>query len=171
MGSFTASGVAAAAPCSKQNDSKQVDMDSLSLQGVRRDAFEAEDAAHFFSVLSCCSKELGAQGLARIAASSKNLKAVCVDIAKRDKHQLLEAAVAQGQEAHTDYQAATSAAAAARAASIVATHCDGLGFDGQPYVAPPMQPFRDAVDVARSAYELQGYAVAWLLLLLLLLLL
>jgi hypothetical protein len=138
-------------------------MESLSFQDLRLDTFDYNDAAHLFEVLSCCSKELGAQGLARIAASSKSLKQACDAIVKRDKHQLIEAASAQWKEAYADYQAATSAAAAARGEAIVAAHCGGLGNDGKPYVAPPMQPFRDAIDAAQAAYELQGHAESWLM--------
>jgi hypothetical protein len=138
-------------------------MDSLDSQALSIDT--TEDAAYFFSLLSCCSKELGLQDLARIAASSKLLKEACVAIAGRDLHKLLGAAVVQAAEADAEFSAAEEEATAA----CVAAHCGGYDSEGGSYapggfVWDDYLPYEDRyVAPLKTAYKLQVHAVAWLL--------
>uniref|UniRef100_A0A383W171 Uncharacterized protein n=1 Tax=Tetradesmus obliquus TaxID=3088 RepID=A0A383W171_TETOB len=79
-----------------------------------------------FELLSSCSRHLGVAGLARVAASSKQLNDTCIIIARRDVQSLLQAALQQAtaaasgieQDQHLQavlwlLQAAPAAAAAA----------------------------------------------------------
>jgi hypothetical protein len=120
-------------------------MESLDLQALSIDS--TEHAAYLFKLLSCCSKELGVQDLARIAASSKSLKEACIAIAKRYMLQLLGAAVAQGAEA----EAQCSAAEAAAMAAVRALDRTGLNSNAS------------AASVANTVHKMQLHAVAWLL--------
>jgi hypothetical protein len=90
---------------------QQIIMESLISQALSIDA--AEGTACIFSILSCCSKDLGVQGIARIACSSKSLNKTCVAIVRRDALQLLEAAAAQAAEGLEERHAAAATATAA----------------------------------------------------------
>jgi hypothetical protein len=100
-------------------------MESLDSQGLGIDT--NKDAAYLFSLLSCCSKELGVQDLARIAASSKILKEACAAVVERDFLQLLAATVAHAAEA----EAKRSAASAAAMATFVAMDSSDFDSDGE----------------------------------------
>jgi hypothetical protein len=146
----------------KPIDSNDFDMDSLDLQALRIDA--TKDAAYFFSLLSCCSKELGVQDLARIAASSKSLNEACVTIARRDMHQLLGAAVAQAAEAEAKRSAAARWTLMCRAAATARAHdISGFDSDGEAHFDGNYDTYTDDEKVARTAYTLQVHAVEWLL--------
>jgi hypothetical protein len=135
------------------SDSKQFEMDSLDLHALRIDT--TGDAAYFFSLLSC-SKELGVQDLARIAASSKNLKEACVAVARRDLLQLLCATVARAAEAEAERSAAATAAFAALDSS-------GFDSDDESYPGCAYDTFTNLEQVAKATYKQQVHAVAWLL--------
>jgi hypothetical protein len=104
-----------------------------------------------FKLLSCCSKELGVQDLARIAASSKSLREACIAIARRDMLQLLEAAVAQ------------AAAAAAAMAADSALNSSSYDKDDDIFPEHACAYCIDNTTEAQTAYERQVHAVAWLL--------
>jgi hypothetical protein len=134
-------------------------MDSLDFQALRIDT--TDDAAYFFSLLSCCRKELSVQDLARIAASSKKLNEACVAIARRDLVELLEAAAAQTAEAEAKCTAPEAAALRAYFASISTGSASG----GETYASQKgwsaYDPYADFPNAA--AYQLQVHTVAWLL--------
>jgi hypothetical protein len=122
-------------------------MDPLNLSDLRID--EAEDIACIFSILSCCSKDLGVQGLARIASSSKSLNDACVAIARRDAPQLLEAAAAQAAAALGKQNAAAGAAAKALSNLM----CSAMH----------RRRCLELEEAAQAAYSQKVHAVAWLL--------
>jgi hypothetical protein len=128
-------------------------MESLDLNALKIEA--TGDAAYFFSLLSCCSKELGVQDLARIATSSKDLKQACVAIARRDVLQLLGVAVAQAEKADAECSAAAATAAGA----------DSGDYDNvdETYPACAYGADTDLNACAQTGHEPQVHAVAWLL--------
>jgi hypothetical protein len=136
------------------SDSKQFEMDSLDLHALRIDT--TGDAAYFFSLLSCCSKELSVQDLARIAASSKNLKEACVAIARRGLLQLLGTTVARAAEAEAERSAAATAASAALDSS-------GFDSDDEVYLGCTYHTCKNLEQIAQTTYKQQVHAVAWLL--------
>jgi hypothetical protein len=143
-------------------------MNSLNLHALRIDT--NEDAACFFSLLSCCSKELGVQDLARIAASSKSLKEACVAIARRDLLQLLESAVAQAAEAEAKCSAAAASAAQAACVAFDSDGYDSGGYDSDGEWYPDdsvINKYKDLKGAAQAVYDdmyqLQVHAVSWLL--------
>jgi hypothetical protein len=172
------------------DDSKQIDMESIDLQALRIDArIDARidtnhDAEYFFSILACCSKELGVRDLARIAASSKSLKEACVAVARRDFHRLLGAAVAQAPEAAAECSAADSrvrsscgAGARGRSRSRSASKCSAVDSASEcsaaesaseaaataASVACNSSGFDSDSEYADPAYQQHVHAIAWLL--------
>lgn len=65
---------------------------------------EITDAINTFELLSSCSSDLGAAGLARVAASSKQLRDTCIIIARRDVQSLLQPALQQATASAVDVE-------------------------------------------------------------------
>jgi hypothetical protein len=148
--------VARCSNCSADSDSKEFEIESLDLQALQIDA--GGDAAYFFSLLSCCSKELDAQDLGRIAASSKDLRDACVAIARRELLQLLGAAVVQAAEA----EAKCRGAAAAAAGALAFSGSSAFDSDDERHLACAKGTYKNLEKLAETGYK-QVHAVAWLL--------